>query len=166
MATSLAFFPAHGAIIPKTGGAAVEFVDGTNFDYIVLAFEGADGSADNLVIWKGIMPDSYGGGDLTWRVYWVPDSGAPASENCSFDVSILGRVDDEALDAAFSDTITINDPVTAAGDLQVAEGDMSTPTLTAGDYIIVQLNRDYDEANGGTALGEDALVLGVQMLEA
>lgn len=167
MATSLFFKAPSAAIIPASSGPAAVFVDGTNFDYLVLAFDGADGSANEYCFFFATMPDSYNGGNITARVYWVPAAGSPAGENCSWDVGILGRADDEAFDTAITVSVTINDLVTAAGDLQVASGDITITgsSIVAGDYIIVSVNRDYDEANGGTALGEDAYFVGLQILE-
>lgn len=166
MATSLLFWPASAAVLHATLGPGVRFKVGTNFQHLSLAFDGADGSRDEFAYFTGVMPDSYGGGNVQFRLYWEPATGAPAGENCSWDVGILGRVDDEVLDAAASETQTVNDVVTAAADLQVAETTAAAATLAAGDFIVIMVSRDYDEANGGTALGEDAYLHGIQLLEA
>jgi len=165
MATSLLFWPAASAVLPASSAPGVTFTDDTNFDTLSLAFDGADGSGDEYCFFTGIMPEVYGGGTIFFRIYWEPATSSPASENCSWDVSILGRVDDEVLDAAFSETQTVNDVVTAAADLQVAATTAASATVAAGDFIIIRVLRDYDEANGGTALGEDALLHGLQLLE-
>jgi len=159
------FWGPADAVLPTSAAPAGTFVDGTNFDYFALGFAGADGAADESCFFVGVVPDSYGAGTVFFRIYWVPAAGAPASENCSWDVSVLGRIDDEVFDTAASETQTVNDVVTAAGDLQVASTTAASVTLAAGDFLVIKLNRDYDEANGGTGLGEDANFVGLQMLE-
>lgn len=166
MATSLIWWEAMAAKFPAANAPAAVFTAGANFNWMGLSFAGNAGAADESCDFIGIVPDSYtGGGNVTMRVYWVPAAGAPAGENCSWDVSLLGRVDDEVFDVAFSDTATVNDPVTAAGDLQVAACALAAPSLAPGDLLLVRINRDHDEANGGTALDEDAVLVGIQLVE-
>ena len=86
--------------------------------------------------------------------------------NVSWDVSYIGRVNDEVLDTAATATVTVNDLVLAVGDLHVISATFASPTLDPGDFLMLKLNRDYDEADGGTAETVAALLLGMQFVEA
>lgn len=166
MATSLIWWEAMAAKFPAANAPAALFTAGANFNWMGLSFAGNAGAADEYCDFIGVVPDSYtGAGNVTARIYWVPAAASPAGENCSWDVSILGRVDDEIFDAAFTDTATFNDVVTAAADLQVAPVALAAPTLQPGDIILLRVNRDHDEADGGTALDEDAVLIGIQLVE-
>jgi hypothetical protein len=165
MATSLIYWQAANALLPASNAPAGLYRAGTNYPSFTLAFAGNAGSADESAFFHAVVPDVYQGGTVFFRIYWEPATSSPAGENCSWDVSIIGRADDEAFDAAFTETQTVNDVVTAAADIQIASTATAAATLTAGDLVVIRILRDYDEANGGTALDEDALLHGFQLLE-
>lgn len=166
MAISLFWWEAAAAKFPTTNYPAFVFTAGTNVSYTTLSFVGTGGSADEYCYFLGVVPDSYtAGGDVTVRIYWTAASGATAGDDCRFVVTMLGRVDDEAFDTATGDSANADDQVTAVGDWQVATSSHSSPALAPGDGITIKLLRDYNYANGGTDLAEDALVWGLQLVE-
>lgn len=164
MATSHLFWPGMACTMPASAGPGTAFVNGTNLDYLVPSFDG--GTADEHCFFTGVMPQAYvANGAITFYIYWGAATGASASDNVSWDVSFLGRVNDEVLDAAFNTPVTVNDLVLAVGDVHVASAAFATPTLSPGDYITVKLNRDFDEPNGGTSMAEDAYLFGLELRE-
>lgn len=163
MATSRLIWPAMSATLPATGAPGTQFVDGTNFDYLALAFAGTAGSADEECWFVGVVPQQYtSNANFTIYLDWVAASGASASDNVSWDVSYHGITEDDAFDQAATATVTVNDLVTAAGDVHKSAAAFGSPTLAKGDVIVIGVNRDYDEANGGTGMAEDALLITVE----
>lgn len=166
MAVSLFFWEAASAKFSATAPPATVYTDGTNFPHTSLAFAGTNGSADEFAYFVGVLPEIYGAGNIIWRIYWSNLAGGAAGEFVSWDVAIIGRIDDEVWDTDPANSQTVNDAVTVAADLQVASTTSASMTLAAGDIIVVQVSRDFDEAAGGTGLPEDANFFGLQMLEA
>jgi hypothetical protein len=164
MAFSRIMWDAMSAILPASAGPAEVFIDGTNSDQLVLAFTGSGGgSADELCFFRAPVPQQYNTNrDFTIYLYWDGASGASASDNVSWDVSYLGVKEDAVIDSAFTATVTVNDLLTAVGDIHVAAAAFSSPTLARGDLLVLKVNRDYDEANSGTAMAEDAYLYAIE----
>lgn len=166
MATSLIWWEAAAAKLPSANAPAGYFLSLVNYNTYSLRFAGNAGAADEYCDFIGTLPDYYtDGGDVSMRIWWYEPAGPGVGENVSWDISLLGRVDDEVLDAAFTDVATVNDLTTAAGDVHMCTAALAAPTLVSGDLLIVRINRDHDEANGGTAMDEDAYLLGMQLVE-
>jgi hypothetical protein len=155
------------ATMPAANGPAVLFTGGTNFDYLGLAFAGTNGSADESAYFHAIVPQGYtDDADFTIYIHWSNVTGGAAGEWVSWDVSYKGLGDDDVFDAALlGGPVTVMDAVTAAGDHQIAAASFSSPTLASGDHLVVKITRDYDEANGGTGLPEDATLLSLEFRE-
>jgi hypothetical protein len=141
------------------------YVAGSNNSYLALAFVGTGGGGDESCFLMGNLPESYAGGNIQFTFYWIAASGSTSGHNVSWDASILGRIDDEPFDAAYTETHTVNDLVTTVGDLNVVTSTAAAATLAAGDFVSVKVLRDYDEANGGTGLAQDAYLLALRLDE-
>ena len=165
MATSLFFWEAAAAKFPATAAPAAVFTAGTNFVWVSLAFAGS--TADESCYFIGVMPDTYSAaGNITWRLYYLPATGCSEGDKVRWDIGIVGRVDDETFDAAMSDTASVTDTISAGveADLHIAEVNDTAPTLAPGDLIVVKVTRDQD--HGDDDMAEDALFVGLQLLEA
>lgn len=163
MATSRLIWPALSATLPASGAPGTLFVDGTNFDYQALAFAGGAGSADEECWFIGVVPQQYtANSNFTIYLSWIAAASSSASDNVSWDVTYLGSTEDDVFDAAATATVTANDLVTAAADLHVTAVAFGSPTLAVGDVLVIGVNRDYDEANGGTVMAEDAHLITVE----
>ncbi len=161
MATSRLIWPALSATLPPSAAPGTVFVNGTNFDYQALAF---DGSAQNEECWFiGVVPQQYtANSNFTIYLNWTTPAGPSASDNVSWDVGYLGATEDDVFDVAMASDVTTNDLVTAAADLHTTAVAFGSPTLALGDVLVIHVQRDYDEANGGTAMTEDAYLLTVE----
>src|SRR3990172_318344 len=121
MATSRLWIPCLAAHLPATNAPSVAITAGTNWVFAQLSFPGSGGaSADTSASWQTVVPEGYtANANFDIRIYWTPAGGATVGRNVSWDVSYIGRVNDEVLDTAATATVTVNDLVLAVGDLHV-----------------------------------------------
>lgn len=152
MPISLQQWEAEEAKFPSTNAPAALFRPGTNYPSLALAF-----ALNEKAYFKGVVPDSYSGGDINFLVYW--EGGAGASGSATWGIKYIGREDDRIFDAALSSQATIVDALTVVGDLQVATASIASPALVSGDVIIFEVQL-VSALTGG-----DALLHGVQLLE-
>lgn len=145
-----------GAIVPDTGGAEQKQVNGTNFQYYVLAF---DKAADEAAYWEFIVPDDYDGGNISVNIWYktTVNTGAVV-----FNVQVLGREEGEAFDAALGAAQAVTDTVPAtAGNIGICAPSAFSPGWSAGDLVVVKLLRDAD--NGSDTADADISVVMVEV---
>lgn len=136
---------------------------GQDMTHTVLNFAGA--AADEFAEFDLVMPESWDRGTIKYKVYWTNGhADANPDEWVEFYLSAGARSNDDAMDAALGTAISVLDQHIADDDMHVTDASASltvggTPAL--GDMIHFKLGRDYDEANGGTAMDVDARVFGV-----
>jgi hypothetical protein len=118
-----------------------------------------DQSTDETAYFIGVLPQSYAGGTLTANIFWT----ATTTGNVVWNVGALGRVNDEVWDSALAAVDAVTDGVTAANDLMVAAVSMATPTLAAGDLLVLSVVRDAN--NGSDTLAADAKLIAVELQE-
>ena len=163
MPNSMFFWEAAAAKFPATAAPAFVFTAGTNFAWTGLAFSGA---ATEACFFTGVIPAFYTAtGGITWGIYWIPASGCSAADKVRWDVTIIGRSNDETWDTATADAANASDVVTAGvdADLHVIFPTVASTSLAPGDVTMVKIQRDHDHADDNMA--EDALLIGLQLLE-
>ena len=156
MATTIQVWTAVDAVFSATTPAQAGWIDGTNFPWMSLLF---DKDTDEQAYFHTVFPQSYAAGTLTASIYWT----TAGTGDCIWDLSFLGRVNDEVFDAAVSSIASVTDSVTAAADLMVAAISLTTPAIVKGDYVVFKLNRDAN--NGSDTLGADAKFLALELQE-
>lgn len=156
MAKTLGIWTPAGAILPASGAPGVVFTTGTNYTYLTLDF---DQTSVESVYFFGTIPQSYNNGNVTVRVFWT----ATTTGNVYWYANYLGRVNDEVLDVALTTGSFLVDGVTAANDIMVADIAISTPTLAAGDWFVINLGRLASD--GSDTLAADAKLLGIELVE-
>lgn len=156
MAVTVQVWTAVDALFSATTPAQAGWTDGTNFPWMALLF---DQSTDEQAYFHTVMPESYAAGNITASIYWT----ATTTGDVIWDLSFLGRVNDEVFDAAVSTVASVTDSVTAANDLMVAAITLTTPALVKGDYVVFKLNRDAN--NGSDTLAADAKFLALELQE-
>lgn len=119
------------------------------------------GTVANSAFFTGVIPDTYGGGNTKLRLYWR----ALTTLNVRWQARIVGVANDESLNITWPAYITTTATETASGDLNIAEFVFASGTypLTAGDLLLLQLNRDG--ADAGDTSGSAAQVLALELLE-
>src|SRR3990167_5301829 len=151
MASSLIWIPAGAGTFGASNTPGVAQFVGTH-QFLAIAFAGTNGTQDEAAYFTAKIPAFYtDGANVTFYVEWEPAATATAGHNVSFDLSYKGTAVDEATDGAYTTTVTVNRVITVAGDRHRSAFAFAAPSLVAGDLLTLKLNRDYDEANGGTA---------------
>ena len=156
MATTLQTWTPQAAVYPSSNPPQAAWTAGTNFPWMSLNF---DQSTAEKVYFFGVVSQSYGGGNISAKVFWT----ATTTGDVVWGAKYLGRVDDEVFDSALSAQATVTDSVTAANDIMVATITLSSPTLAAGDFLIFELERVA--ANAADTLAGDAKFLGLTLEE-
>lgn len=146
-----------GAIVPATGGAEQKQVNGTNFQYYVLAF---DKDAEESAFWELILPDDYDGGLILVNIWWK----STATEgDAVFKVQVLGREEGETLDAALGVAQRVTDTTPAtAGNIAVCARTVSSPGWSAGDYVVIKLARDATNECDNLAVDAEVIMVEVE----
>lgn len=107
------------------------------------------------------MPKGWDAGDLTVSLLWTAKSGAGAVR---WAVQAAALADDEALDAAFSAAVPVEDTLLAADDLhETAESAAVAPAGNRAAAGLVQLRIVRDAAHAGDTLAAPAQLLGARM---
>ena len=154
MATTLLRWSAREALLPTTLAPGVEFINGTNFNYMVLHFDQAGGEH----CWFfGQIPENYGAAancevDVSWK------SNAATTGNVIWAVQILGRTQAETWDVALSSQVQATSTRAAANALHVLTISLTAPALAPGDEFVMNLIRNFDSVANYTA---DADLIGV-----
>ena len=107
------------------------------------------------------MPKGWDAGDLTVSLLWTAESGTGAVR---WAVQAAALADDEALDAAFSAAVPVEDTLLAADDLhETAESAAVAPAGNRAAAGLVQLRIFRDAAHAGDTLAAPAQLLGARM---
>lgn len=156
-------FVGGGAMTPsQTAGATPAIIeDGTNdLTRPCMMFKGV--TADTSAEWCHPMPEDWDRSTVKAKVLWSAQTGASASDTVRFSLAAGAFSDDDPLDSALGTAVTMDDTVTAAGDMQTTPASAAltvggTPAL--GDLIRWKITRDFDY--GAQPMTEDAAVIGV-----
>lgn len=159
------WIPAAAMTPSTTAGATAATVEyGTNYmTHDVLTFPGA--TADSFAEFDVVMPEGWDLGTIKYKAYWTNGhADANAGEWVNFYLSAGARSNDDALDAVLGTAIDVLDQHITDDDVHVTAASAAltvggTPAL--GDLVHFKVGRDYDEANGGTAMDVNAYLLGI-----
>lgn len=128
-----------------------------------------DGSTDEIAIFSGVLPPSYGGGGLTVSTWWAFTSATSGSLRVQ---SGFERVNVSGLDIDASDFASLNSAGGTAPSTngQVIKVDIPFSNseidgLLAGEMFRVQIRRDADGTSGTDDITTDAELLMVQITE-
>ena len=136
-----------------TNGPEKALIDGTNFDYLVLAFDQT--TAECATAQFGLSGDSTVATIFGVRVHWTAAAGTVA-QTLDLDFSFYCKANDEVLDGAATSTVTVSDALLATGDTHLATNTV-TSGCTSGEVVIVKMCRDPVTDN----LAADARILSV-----
>lgn len=158
------WIPANRMTPSTTNGASLATAEyGSLYNHPVMVFAGS--SADDFAEFDIVMPEAWDLGTLKFKVYWTNGhADANAGEWVEFYLEAAARKNDGALNAALGTPQSVFDQHIADDDLHVTPASSALTvdgSPAAGDLVHFRLGRDYDEANGGTAMDVDARVLGV-----
>lgn len=159
------WLPASAGIPRTTSGSGVGSYESTTnkINYDTLEF---DSAADEFAQWIIKMPDEWNGGTVKVKVAWT-GTATDTTDDVIFAVAGVSLANDDAIDGAFGTAQSVTDTLTAALDLDesAATAAITIAGAGAGEYVVLQLSRDADNASDN--LSVDAMVLGitVQYLE-
>lgn len=156
MANSLKSWSSRAALLPGSSAPAAVYAAGTNFPRLTLDF---DQTSAEKCYFYAVVPQIYAGGNIDFDIWWT----AAATGNVVWGIKYLGRVNDEVFDAAISSQTTVTDGVTASNDIMLATVSVSSPTLAAGDWLVVELERVA--ANASDTLAADAKFIHLELQE-
>jgi len=136
--------------------------NGTEFPVYGLAF---DAAADETAFWKWIA-DNYGSGNLTVGIFWYADTAS--SGDVIWDVGLAAITPDtdtqDIETKAFTTVNSVTDTHlgTTGQRLHLAIVTVSNlDSLAAGDYVMLKLNRDAN--NAADTLTGDAIVTAIRV---
>lgn len=155
------------AMVPRTtdgatAGSAETTTNDHTYDY--MAFDGA--TTNEGVSFKLAMPDSWDRSTIKAKFYWLPASGASASDGVTIEISAVAVSDDDTIDVAYGTAVHVDDTVTAGtnGDLHVTAATAAvtvggTPAL--GDLILFEIQRLQNDA--ADTMAEDLHLVGCEI---
>jgi hypothetical protein len=136
--------------------------NGTNFPVYGLAF---DAATDETAYWK-FLADNYGSGNLTVDIFWYADTAT--SGDVIFDVGVAAitpNTDSQDIETkAFATVNSVTDTHlgTTGQRLHTATVTVSNlDSLAAGDYVMLKLNRDAN--NASDTMTGDAIVVAMRV---
>jgi hypothetical protein len=142
--------PSTGLVETTTNKVMVSTLD---FDYV---------ATNEYAQFQIRMPKSWNEGTLTATFLW---SNASGTGNVVWGIQAVALSDDDAIDATFGTAVTVQDAVTAAGDMmQTSETSAMTVggSPVAGDLVVFQVYRNASDTTNDT-LGVDARLHGVTL---
>ncbi|MCP4640209.1 MAG: hypothetical protein GY851_07245 [bacterium] len=130
---------------------------GVNIHY--LAF---DADTDEYAFWTAVLPSDYRSEDLAFSVTWTSQAGA-ADDSVDWNVEarVLGNGGNLASTGAWGTAVSAVDTLQGTNYVHsVQAGTEFTPAGTpqAGDYIVVRVYRDADDATNDTLNGDAQLL--------
>jgi len=146
--------------LPDAGFLTVEMttndvdVRGTKFAHSAAAL--------SYHVWATPMPENYNGGTMTAQFFWTTNT-AGGTGNIRWQIQMLSRADDEALDAAWGTAVGVTDTILAVNDQHISTATAAiTPagTPAGGEMMYFRVARDF--ANGDTSTA-DAILLAVRL---
>lgn len=159
MATGTILLPILAAIGDPTNPPGIAFASGTNRPY--LTFDGT--AAIEACVWTFRMPENYDSG-LNAYIQWSGSSSTTTSHTVQWTVKVMaltpdtdGAADSDSYD---SENVVSDDILgTTAKRIQECSVALSNAdSVAAGDYVSIQLSRDYSDA--ADDLAEDAWLWG------
>lgn len=121
-------------------------------------------SADALSyhVWAVPTPLNYDGSTMTAQFFWTTNT-AEASGDIRWQIQMLSRADDEALDAAWGTAVGVTDTILAVNDQHISAASAAiTPagTPAGGEMMYFRVARDFENGDTSTA---DAILLAVRL---
>ena len=155
------WIPASAWIPRTTTGCGVDSTETTtnrqNFDQLL--FDAATNEFAQALV---RMPSNYNNSTVTARFYWTASAGSGA---VVWGLQGLAYADDGVLDTAFGTAQTVTDTLLATNDMHISA---STSAITIGGTPAattpIQFQLYRDAAAGGDTLGNDARLLGVEII--
>ena len=155
------WIPASAWIPRTTTGCGIDSTETStnrqNFDQLL--FDAATNEFAQALV---RMPSNYNNSTVTARFYWTASAGSGAVV-----WGLQGRAfaDDDALDSAFGTAQTVTDTLLATNDMHISA---STSAITMGGTPAattpIQFQLYRDATAGGDTLGNDARLLGVEII--
>lgn len=141
-------------------GGPTKVEAGTNdIDYYALEF---DTATEERAFWNVLMPDSWDGSTVTATFYWT-NAGGGAAETVRWGIKAVALSNDEAIDQAYGNEVTVDDTWLAQGDVHVTAASAAITiggtTPAGGDYVVFNVGRKV----GNDDMAGDARLLGVKI---
>lgn len=154
-----------GAMVAAASGSAATGTkdDGTNVQFDYFAF---DGTANEDLWFDWAMPVEWDGGTIKVKFFWIPASGASASDGVTLELSAVAVGDDDAWDAAMGTAVHVDDTVTAgtSGDLHITAATAAITiggSPTAGELVSFYVQRLATDA--ADTMAEDLWLRGIMI---
>lgn len=154
-----------GAMVAAASGSAATGTkdDGTNVQFDYFAF---DGTANEDLWFDWAMPVEWDGGTIKAKFFWIPASGASASDGVTLELSAVAVGDDDAWDAAMGTAVHVDDTVTAgtSGDLHITAATAAITiggSPTAGELVSFYVQRLATDA--ADTMAEDLWLRGIMI---
>lgn len=130
---------------PAASAPSRSLTAGANFPWDALNF---DPTADEAIYVFGVMPESdiYTAAQNV-KIEWDWISDAASVGVVRWKAEIVGRINGEAWDVAFTDSGTVDDARTAGNALHTATVTLAAPALAPRDSFILKLSRNASHAN-------------------
>ncbi|KKL45111.1 hypothetical protein LCGC14_2358950, partial [marine sediment metagenome] len=128
------FIPSD-AVLPGADMPALATVTGTNFAYDVLDF---DPTSEEFCYWDSFLTPDYLSENIVVDIFWIS---AAAAGDVVFGMSVLGRENGEAFDAALGVERTVTTPTGGAGVLNISRIATFSPNWSPKDNIVFKLAR-------------------------
>ena len=129
---------------------------------LIIEFLSFDGSTQEFACCSLPMPEDYDLGTIKAKFFYVPSNGCSAGDIVTWAFDCIAIADDEAIAGSPATVQSVDDTITAGveNDLHITAATPAiTTNYTAGDYLIIKINRD--SASGNDDMAEDAKLLGV-----
>lgn len=114
------WIPASQMMTTSTNGATSETIEYATNDVNRTHFA-FDGTTDEHVNFSVVMPYGWDLGDVKVRLYWAGATGCSAADQVVWGVRACAKSDANAIDAAYSAIVSLEDEITASGEQQITE---------------------------------------------
>lgn len=155
MATGTIILPVLAAIADPSTPPGMGFASGTGRPY--LTFDGT--AAIECCVWTFRMPQDYASG-LTAKIQWSGSSSTTTSHTVRWSVYVMALtadVDGATDSDSYDSENAVTDDILGTTAKRIQECSLSltnADSVAAGDYVAIQLKRDY--SNAADDLAEDA----------
>ena len=141
-----------GAVFPASNPPELVQINGTNNSYFVADF---DKATDEKCDWHFTIPANWDSGNITAKIKYIANA---TTGNVMWVVSHKGISETESIDQALTDEAFSADTVDeTANNLCIASKTFALTGITTGEWVILRLKRDADDA--GDTLDADARLL-------
>ena len=148
------WLPAQSLVPNTTNGASLQDNESTTNDVMYKSMD-YDQSTSESAQFSLMMPKSWAAdGTFSFRPVWTAASG---SGTATWGFAILALANDDAIDAAWSSTVSVTDTLLATGDVHLADetSTISISGTAAFDWVVIKCLRDVADT-----LTADAKLLG------